>query len=263
MRRLVSYSLLVLALMIPLVAHAQTEREAQATAATTATAPAPPPTSREMPFDLVFSHLPFGSAQTITVQVWDAPTGGNLIFSEVHPNVKVGLFGEIDFVLGSLTTGGIPTSDFPSGASRYLDVLDVGAEEGSPGAAGGDSQAVFPPFLLFSAAGGLGGAGASVIISTGVVVPGAGGNGGGLSLSLPGINHIGSSGAPGTTSPGGAGFSTTFVGGAGADGYALSSYFPGTVTAIGRGGPGGSPAPGPGANLGGASGQPGYALLIW
>jgi hypothetical protein len=24
------------------------------------------------------------------VQVWDAATGGNLIFSEVHPNVKVG-----------------------------------------------------------------------------------------------------------------------------------------------------------------------------
>jgi hypothetical protein len=83
------------------------------------------PTSREIPFDFVFSHLPFGSTQTITVQVWDAATGGRLIFSEVHPNVKVGFFGEIDFVLGSLTSGGIPVSDFPSGESRYLDVLDV------------------------------------------------------------------------------------------------------------------------------------------
>jgi N-acetylneuraminic acid mutarotase len=83
------------------------------------------PTSREIPFNLVFTHLPFGSTQTITLQVWDAPSGGNLIFSEVHPNMKINLFGEIDFVLGSLTTGGIPTDDFPSGASRYLDVLDV------------------------------------------------------------------------------------------------------------------------------------------
>jgi len=83
------------------------------------------PTSREIPFDFVFSRLPFGSTQKITVEVWDASAGGNLIFSEVHPTVKVGLLGEIDFVLGSLTPGGIPVSDFPSGASRYLDVVDV------------------------------------------------------------------------------------------------------------------------------------------
>ncbi len=82
------------------------------------------PTSREIPFNLVFTHLPFGSTQTVTLQVWDAPMGGNLVFSEVHPNVSVGFLGEIDFILGSLTTGGIPTSTFPSNASRYLDVLD-------------------------------------------------------------------------------------------------------------------------------------------
>lgn len=86
---------------------------------------APAPTSREIPFDFVLSHLPLGSMQTITVQVRDAVAGGNLIFSEVHPNVKVGLLGELDFVLGSLTSGGIPVSDFPSSASRCLDVLDV------------------------------------------------------------------------------------------------------------------------------------------
>ena len=81
------------------------------------------PTSREIPFNLVFTHLPFGSTQTVTLQVWDAPTGGNLIFSEVHPNVSVGFLGEIDFVLGSLTTGGIAATDFPTNASRYLDVV--------------------------------------------------------------------------------------------------------------------------------------------
>jgi Collagen triple helix repeat (20 copies) len=83
------------------------------------------PTSQEIDFDFVFSHLPFGSTQNITVQVWDSVTGGKLIFSEAHPNVKVGFLGEVDFVLGSLTPGGIPLGTFPSGASRYLDVLDV------------------------------------------------------------------------------------------------------------------------------------------
>jgi Collagen triple helix repeat (20 copies) len=74
---------------------------------------------------LEVTRLPFGSTQTITVEVWDAQTGGNLIFSEVHPNVKVGFFGELDLLLGSQTNGGIPTSIFPSEASRYLDVVDV------------------------------------------------------------------------------------------------------------------------------------------
>jgi hypothetical protein len=90
-----------------------------------ASMPTPPPTSREIPFEFEVTRLPFGSTQTITVEVWDAQTGGNLIFSEVHPNVKVGFFGELDLLLGSQTTGGIPTSVFPSEASRYLDVVDV------------------------------------------------------------------------------------------------------------------------------------------
>jgi hypothetical protein len=85
----------------------------------------PPPTSREIPFEFEVTHLPFGSTQTITVEVWDAQTGGNLIFSEVHPNVKVGFFGELDLLLGSQTNGGIPASAFPSEASRYLDVVDI------------------------------------------------------------------------------------------------------------------------------------------
>src|ERR1700693_4175457 len=82
------------------------------------------PTSREIDFDFMFSRLPFGSTQSITVRVWDSATGGALIFSELHPNVKIGLLGEVDFVLGSLTPGGIPVATFPAGASRYLDVID-------------------------------------------------------------------------------------------------------------------------------------------
>src|SRR4029077_14676797 len=67
----------------------------------------------------------FGSTQTITVQVWDAASGGNLVFSEVRPGTRVGFLGEIDFLLGSLTASGVPTTAFPSGASRFVDVIDV------------------------------------------------------------------------------------------------------------------------------------------
>ena len=108
MRKLVLYSLVTFVLFaVPAASRAQN------------------PTSREMHFNFLVSHLPFGSTQTITAQVWDTETGGNLIFSEVHANVKVGFLGEFEFVLGASTTGGIPIGDFPSGASRYLDVLDV------------------------------------------------------------------------------------------------------------------------------------------
>jgi hypothetical protein len=78
MRKLLSCAFFGLVFMVTLAAGAQTEAESQATA--TSTSPAPPPTSREIPFDLVFSYLPFGSTQTITVQVWDAATGGALLF---------------------------------------------------------------------------------------------------------------------------------------------------------------------------------------
>jgi hypothetical protein len=126
MRKLLLCSFFIfftLALGVSPGALAQTEAAAQMT--TESTTSDPIPTSRQIPFDLIISHLPFGSTQTITVEVWDAETGGNLVFSEVHPNMKVGLLGELDFVLGSQTQGGIPVNDFPSGASRYLDVLDV------------------------------------------------------------------------------------------------------------------------------------------
>jgi Collagen triple helix repeat (20 copies) len=126
MRKLLLCSFFIfftLAVTVSPGALAQTVEAAQVT--TGSTTPAPPPTSRQIPFDLVFSHLPFGSTQTITVEVWDTATGGNLVLSEVHPSVKVGLLGELDFVLGSQTEGGIPVNGFPSGASRYLDVLDV------------------------------------------------------------------------------------------------------------------------------------------
>ena len=57
-----------------------------------------PPTSPEIPFAFRLTHPPFGSTHTITVQVWDAVTGGSLILSKVHPNVNLGFLSGIDFV---------------------------------------------------------------------------------------------------------------------------------------------------------------------
>jgi Collagen triple helix repeat (20 copies) len=122
MYKLVSASLFAVLLIIaPFRVHAQTEEAAQAT---TASFVATPP-SLEIPFNLVLSRLPFGSSQTITLEVWDAPAGGNVVFSEVHANLKVGLFGVLNFILGSQTAGGIPNGTFPAGAARYLDVVDA------------------------------------------------------------------------------------------------------------------------------------------
>jgi hypothetical protein len=117
--------LVAILLTVPLASRAQSQTVERAQTTVTNATPAPPPTSQEIPFLEILTHLPFGSTQTITVEIWDSPTGGNLIFSETHPNVQVGLLGSIAFILGSLTPGGIPSADFPSGSSRYLDLLDV------------------------------------------------------------------------------------------------------------------------------------------
>lgn len=133
MKKQIAVATLCFGCAMPWTARAQVESEVRgqgASAASAQTAPAPTgtvsvPTSREIPFLFEITRLPLGSTQTITVQIWDAAPGGNLIFSEVRPGTKVGLLGEIDFLLGSLTNGGVPTSAFPSGASRYVDVIDV------------------------------------------------------------------------------------------------------------------------------------------
>jgi hypothetical protein len=120
----IAVALISFAPLAPRSAMAQAGSEPRAASAQTQTI-APVPTSREIPLIFPATRLPFGSTQTVTAQVWDAATGGNLVFSEVRPNIKVGLLGEVDFLLGSLTSGGIPTSAFASGASRFLDVVDV------------------------------------------------------------------------------------------------------------------------------------------
>jgi hypothetical protein len=77
------------------------------------------PTSQEIHFDVLLSKLPFGSTQNVTVQVWDSALLGNMVYSEGH-SLKVGLLGNLDLVIGSVTP--IPAGTFPTGSSRYLDV---------------------------------------------------------------------------------------------------------------------------------------------
>jgi hypothetical protein len=110
---------LVLTALLAIAISSAACASAQASAGTAQTEP----TSQEIEFSFSASKLPFGQ-RNISAQVWDSATGGTLIFSEAHSNVKVGWVGEFDFVLGSQTQNGIPPSAFPSGTSRYLDVLD-------------------------------------------------------------------------------------------------------------------------------------------
>ena len=81
-------------------------------------------TSRVIPFNNVATTIAPGSTgQTLTLQVWDAASGGNLVFNEAQ-TLDVDANGNISFVLGALTSGGLDPNSFPSGSSRFLDVVD-------------------------------------------------------------------------------------------------------------------------------------------
>src|SRR5258707_11950776 len=81
-------------------------------------------TSRVIPLKMA-TTLPGGSTQDVTVQLWDVPTGGAApLFFEAQSQLPVGDDGNINFVFGSQTPGGLDPSEFPSGSSRFLDVVN-------------------------------------------------------------------------------------------------------------------------------------------
>src|SRR5712692_5533218 len=86
-------------------------------------------TSREIPFHLQTSLEP-GTTQEVVVELWDAGTGGNLVFDESYTGsnaLPVDGTGAISFTFGSLhQPTGLNPDDFPSGSSRYLDVTQGG-----------------------------------------------------------------------------------------------------------------------------------------
>lgn len=87
-------------------------------------------TSRTIPFSLS-TNIPCTPEppattcpQTVTIQLWDVFTGGATpIFSETQ-TVAVDASGNISFLFGSATAGGLDPAKFPSGSSRFLDVTD-------------------------------------------------------------------------------------------------------------------------------------------
>ena len=87
-------------------------------------------TSRVIPFTLSTS-LPPGTIQQVSVELWDAATGGNLIFVEDYRGpdaLSVDSTGSINFWFGNLhQPSGLNPDDFPTGSSRYLDVTGEGA----------------------------------------------------------------------------------------------------------------------------------------
>jgi len=85
-------------------------------------------TSRVIPFNGVATTLPPNTVQDVTVQLWGGASGGNsLLFSEAQPGLAVDINGNINFVFGSLTPGppgGLDPNNFPSGSSRFVDVVN-------------------------------------------------------------------------------------------------------------------------------------------
>ena len=84
-------------------------------------------TSRVIPFNAVATTLPPNTLQDVTVQLWDAAGGGSPLFSEAQPGLAVDINGNINFVFGSLTPGppgGLDPNNFPSGSSRFVDVVN-------------------------------------------------------------------------------------------------------------------------------------------
>src|ERR1700687_4189771 len=82
-------------------------------------------TSRLISFSLS-TTLPAETSQEVVVELWDAASGGMLIFAESYdgPNaVAVDSAGSISFYFGSLPMPpGLHPEDFPSGSSRVWDV---------------------------------------------------------------------------------------------------------------------------------------------
>ena len=90
-------------------------------------------TSRIIPFNGVPTTIAPGTlGQTLTIQLWDAAAGGNAFYCE-NQTLDVDANGNISFNFGAGSTPtppcastppGLKPPDFPTGTSRFLDVVD-------------------------------------------------------------------------------------------------------------------------------------------
>src|SRR5215471_9189721 len=79
-------------------------------------------TSQTIPFVRVATTLPPDPpGQQVTVQLWDAPAFGTLIFEEPQTVTPEGTL--ISFVFGDNTVGGLDRGNFPFGSNRFVDVV--------------------------------------------------------------------------------------------------------------------------------------------
>jgi len=79
-------------------------------------------TSQMIPFAGVATTLPPDPpVQQVTVQLWDAPIFGTLIFEEPKTVNTEGTL--ISFVFGDNTVGGLDPGNFPLGSNRFVDVV--------------------------------------------------------------------------------------------------------------------------------------------
>lgn len=93
-------------------------------------------TSRVIPFNNVPTTIaPSSTGQILTIQLWDAATAGSVLYCE-NQTLDVDASGAISFNFGAGTAPapacasgppGLKPQDFPSGTSRFLDVVDATA----------------------------------------------------------------------------------------------------------------------------------------
>ena len=81
-------------------------------------------TSRQIPFALIADASVAPGTYNARAQLWDDPIAGTLLFDELEPGVTVDADGNFSFVWGSQTPTGLDPTSFPSGTSRWLDVVD-------------------------------------------------------------------------------------------------------------------------------------------
>ena len=82
------------------------------------------PTSRVISFANVATRIPPRTTESVTLAIFDVNTGGTPVFPGETQLLRTDGSGRLSFFLGS-TTGGLDPARFPSGSSRFLDVLDV------------------------------------------------------------------------------------------------------------------------------------------
>ncbi|MCW3102372.1 MAG: hypothetical protein JWO09_812 [Bacteroidetes bacterium] len=178
--------------------------------------------------------------------VWDAPSGGSVLFTETHAGIATNVYGLFTTVIGSVNTAAFSSINWAAGP-RYL---EVSVDDGTGMVSMGRLQMQSVPYALYAAnaGGGLTGAtGATGAPSTVAGPTGATGSPGlagptGAPSTVPGpmgaTGDTGATGTPGATGATGAGITSIIDNG---NGTLDIVYASGTITTGILYGPTGAP----------------------